>query len=101
MFGESMFSMRTDASKIALAALVGFCRCETMPLIDCQQATSHLASLGAEPVARAQFEAEAHALTMQSAAPPWAYHSGIWDALGLHLDEIRPSSPAFRSTRPL
>ena len=36
-FGESMFSNRSDASKIALAALVCFCRAHGMPMIDCQQ----------------------------------------------------------------
>src|SRR4029079_10610396 len=58
MFGESMFSHRTDASKIALAGLVAFCRANDMPLIDCQQATGHLASLRARPVPRARFEQE-------------------------------------------
>ena len=41
-FGESMFSTRTDASKVALAALVCFCRAHRMPMIDCQQHTGHL-----------------------------------------------------------
>ena len=38
-FGESMFSHRTDASKIALAALVCFCRAHGVAMIDCQQRT--------------------------------------------------------------
>jgi leucyl/phenylalanyl-tRNA--protein transferase len=54
-FGESMFSRSPDASKIALAALVQLMRLEEVPLIDCQQETSHLASLGARAIARAQF----------------------------------------------
>lgn len=54
-FGESMFSLAADASKIALAALVQLMRIEEVPLIDCQQETSHLASLGARAIARAQF----------------------------------------------
>ena len=37
VFGESMFSRRSDASKIALAALVSFARVHHLPLIDCQQ----------------------------------------------------------------
>src|SRR5688572_19590849 len=45
-YGESMFSHRADASKIATAALVAFCRTHGVALIDCQQRTRHLASLG-------------------------------------------------------
>jgi leucyl/phenylalanyl-tRNA---protein transferase len=52
-FGESMFSHRTDASKIALAGLVCFCREHGVTMIDCQQRTGHLASLGARELARA------------------------------------------------
>ena len=36
VFGESMFTRVTDGSKIALAALVAFCRTHALPLIDCQ-----------------------------------------------------------------
>jgi len=54
-FGESMFSIEPDASKIALAALVQLLRREEVPMLDCQQETSHLASLGARGIARAQF----------------------------------------------
>jgi leucyl/phenylalanyl-tRNA--protein transferase len=55
VFGESMFAHRTDASKLALAALVGFCRAQGVELIDCQQNTKHLASLGAGEMPRAAF----------------------------------------------
>jgi len=54
-FGESMFSVEPDASKIALAALVQLLRLEKVPMLDCQQETSHLASLGARAIARADF----------------------------------------------
>jgi leucyl/phenylalanyl-tRNA---protein transferase len=47
VFGESMFTRRPDASKIALAALVSLCRRFGVQMIDCQQNTAHLASLGA------------------------------------------------------
>jgi leucyl/phenylalanyl-tRNA--protein transferase len=83
MFGESMFSHQTDASKIALAALVAFCRANDMPLIDCQQATGHLASLGARPEPRAVFERAIAPLVAKTPAPDWAYHPGIWQSLGL------------------
>jgi len=83
MFGESMFSHRTDASKIALAGLVAFCRYNDMPAIDCQQATGHLASLGAAPVPRAEFERTLHALVARAPAPVWAYDFRMWRTLGL------------------
>jgi leucyl/phenylalanyl-tRNA---protein transferase len=54
-YGESMFARVTDASKIALAYLVYFLRANGVRLIDCQQETSHLASLGATPIPRRQF----------------------------------------------
>jgi leucyl/phenylalanyl-tRNA--protein transferase len=54
-FGESMFSRARDASKVALARLVGECRLRGIRLIDCQVASSHLASLGARELPRAEF----------------------------------------------
>lgn len=54
-FGESMFSLMTDASKVALVHLVAHLRTLQIPLIDCQQETEHLASLGARPIPRPQF----------------------------------------------
>ena len=54
-YGESMFARVSNASKIALAYLVEFLRAEGVELIDCQQETSHLASLGARPLPRAEF----------------------------------------------
>jgi leucyl/phenylalanyl-tRNA--protein transferase len=54
-YGESMFARVTDGSKIALAYLVSFLRAQGVKMIDCQQETGHLASLGASPIPRAQF----------------------------------------------
>lgn len=54
-YGESMFARVTDASKIALAYLVYFLRKNGVQMIDCQQETSHLASLGAVPISRKEF----------------------------------------------
>ena len=56
-FGESMFALEADASKVALAHLVRQLRAWNFPLIDCQQETAHLASLGARPIPRAEFAA--------------------------------------------
>ena len=55
LFGESMFALQTDASKIALAALVAFARHHELAWIDCQQNTAHLASLGAREMPRVKF----------------------------------------------
>lgn len=54
-FGESMFSRRTDASKIALAYLVDRLREGRFTLFDTQFLTSHLASLGAVEIPRAVY----------------------------------------------
>jgi leucyl/phenylalanyl-tRNA--protein transferase len=51
-FGESMFSRRTDASKVALAWLVARLRVGHFTLLDCQFMTGHLASLGAITIPR-------------------------------------------------
>ncbi len=57
-FGESMFARATDASKVALAHLIDILRRQDVPMIDCQQQTSHLARLGARPITRREFAAE-------------------------------------------
>ena len=54
-FGESMFSREPDASKVALARLVRECHTRDIRMIDCQVASSHLASLGAREVSRGRF----------------------------------------------
>lgn len=55
VFGESMFSYESNASKLALAALSAWCLRNEIKLIDCQQETAHLRSLGASPIPRTQF----------------------------------------------
>jgi leucyl/phenylalanyl-tRNA--protein transferase len=56
-FGESMFSLERDASKVALARLVAECCARNIKVIDCQVASSHLSGLGAREVSRSQFAA--------------------------------------------
>lgn len=55
VYGESMVSLERDASKMALAALVGLCASQGVSLIDCQQHTEHLAHMGANELPRADF----------------------------------------------
>jgi leucyl/phenylalanyl-tRNA--protein transferase len=54
-FGESMFARAPDASKVALVALVDRLKGDGFRVIDCQQATAHLASLGAREIPRRAF----------------------------------------------
>jgi leucyl/phenylalanyl-tRNA--protein transferase len=80
VFGESMFSLRPDASKFALCALVAFCRAHGLPLIDCQQNTAHLASLGAAEVGRSAFLENVQSLLSQP-APAWHFNTRDWLSL--------------------
>lgn len=57
-FGESMFSRRTNASKIALACLVDRLKQGGFVLFDTQFITDHLASLGAVEITRAKYHAK-------------------------------------------
>ena len=61
-YGESMFSHATDASKVALVALVEALRARGFPLIDCQMRTPLLASLGAREIPRRVFLRQVSAL---------------------------------------
>jgi len=54
-YGESMFSLATDASKIAFVHLVRQLERWGFGMIDCQMKTAHLASLGARDIPRAEF----------------------------------------------
>jgi leucyl/phenylalanyl-tRNA--protein transferase len=82
-FGESMFSRRTDASKVALAALMSFCRFHGIGLVDCQQNTSHLASLGAREVPRSEFLRHLAVTVDAEPVHSWTYHESMWTQLGL------------------
>jgi leucyl/phenylalanyl-tRNA--protein transferase len=55
VFGESMFSKKPNASKIALAGLCAWCIEQNIEMIDCQQETEHLTSLGGAPIPRKLF----------------------------------------------
>jgi len=55
-FGESMFSVETDASKLAFWALSVYLQKQNVKMIDCQVDNDHLTSLGAENIPRKQFE---------------------------------------------
>jgi leucyl/phenylalanyl-tRNA--protein transferase len=71
-FGESMFSRERNTSKIAISALVCILSRERVPMLDCQQRTSHLASLGAREVTRREFCAQ---VARSVREPPVAWHA--------------------------
>jgi leucyl/phenylalanyl-tRNA--protein transferase len=67
-FGESMFSLRTDASKVALAWLVARLKVGGFRLLDCQFMTEHLRSLGAVEISQKDYLALL-AESLSSSAP--------------------------------
>lgn len=77
-FGESMFSRRTDASKIALAFLVDRLRSGGFALFDTQFITPHLRRLGGCEITRS------------------AYHARLHDALALQASFTRPQTPTVQ-----
>lgn len=71
-FGESMFALEPDASKIALVHLIAMLRARAIPLVDCQQETSHLASFGARLISRPRFAERIAALVHYTTGRgPW------------------------------
>ncbi len=75
-YGESMFSLTRDASKIALAHLCAHLKQRGFGIIDCQMETRHLASLGARPISRREFAAALDVLCLGGDPPgPWAADS--------------------------
>ena len=83
VFGESMFTRVPDASKIALAALVAWCRHAQVGMIDCQQNTRHLASLGAREIPRAEFVQQVENQA-QREATRWQFEPVYWNSLVPH-----------------
>ncbi|MEM9969096.1 MAG: leucyl/phenylalanyl-tRNA--protein transferase [Pseudomonadota bacterium] len=77
-FGESMFSRRTNASKMALAAVVDRLKRAGFALFDTQFLTAHLASLGAIEISRA------------------AYHAKLSDALRYQAHFLTPGTDSLQ-----
>ena len=71
-YGESMFSLAPDASKVAFAALAQRLQGWGFELIDCQVETEHLSRFGAEQWPRARFiQALGRALQAPTRQGPW------------------------------
>ena len=81
-FGESMFSLKPDTSKIALAHLVELAKLWNFKFIDCQIPSEHLIRLGARRVERDRFLDEL-AETQQSLGVPgdWREHEPLLEGM--------------------
>ena len=78
IFGESMFSRKPNTSKIALAALSAWCIQNEIAMIDCQQETAHLSSLGAAPITRIEFLQQLQiSLNQSNIEKPWNFDKNI------------------------
>ena len=72
-FGESMFSLAPDSSKVALAGLVERLKAWKFELIDCQVGTGHLQRLGAREITGAEFSTRlAQAMAKPSRQGKWS-----------------------------
>ncbi len=79
-FGESMFSLRSDASKVALVALARQLEAWEFDFLDCQLYSDHLASLGARCWSRKNFLASlAKSLERET-------RRGLWKLEGWQLE---------------
>jgi leucyl/phenylalanyl-tRNA--protein transferase len=93
-FGESMFHTVTDASKVAFYHLHRFLEEHGFKLIDCQQETNHLMSLGAYTIPRSEFLDELKVLTVESSlVGNW----GSGKCEDLYLDIHQPKKLQFRT----
>ena len=95
-FGESMFSIATDASKVALATLARQLDDWQFTLFDCQIISDHLVSLGAVAMPRRRFlrlvEANADYTTKRG---PWTFDAG--QGLASVAETATPESKGRRS----
>lgn len=76
-FGESMVSRAPNASKVAIATLVARLATGGFSLLDCQFMTTHLASLGAQEIDRADYMALLGAALSSTGSSAAAGSSGI------------------------
>jgi leucyl/phenylalanyl-tRNA---protein transferase len=77
-YGESMFSCKTDASKIALAHLCAQLERWHFGMIDCQMNTPHLSSLGAREIPRKEFIARLQDLINYTLVTTWRFDDDLF-----------------------
>ncbi len=83
-FGESMFSRKSNASKLAMLALCEMLAASGFEMIDCQVESRHLTTLGATAIPRAEFSAHL------STACPSLIRFGDWPASPIPVRDLRP-----------
>lgn len=89
--GESMFSRISNGSKLALSCLIGYLKQSNFPLIDCQVANPHLASLGAESLSRRDY------LEFVCSASAQKNPQTIWYPKELNAFELLSRAPVSRN----
>lgn len=73
-FGESMFTLQSDASKVALVTLCQYLQQRNFPIIDCQVGSEHLFTMGAEEISRQKFKT-----ILKESCPASDIQPGQWD----------------------
>jgi leucyl/phenylalanyl-tRNA---protein transferase len=85
-FGESMFSLARDASKVALVHLVALLRCGGYLLLDTQFVTPHLATFGAVELSRPTYLRRLERATAGDPSPDaWASDKRLSGAQALSV----------------
>jgi len=88
--GESMFSLRDDASKVCTVALLGNLRHRGYHFVDCQVHTDHLARFGAQQWSRTRYlQALRRAVIDRHEEGPWRFELSLPEC----LDVLAPVSP--------
>ena len=74
-FGESMFTRKSDASKVALVALCNHLKALSFDMIDCQVVSEHLIRFGAREIPRSQFISQLEkSLEADTISGRWTFH---------------------------
>jgi leucyl/phenylalanyl-tRNA--protein transferase len=77
-YGESMFSLVSNASKVALAHLARQLARWEFGMIDCQMYTPHLATLGAREIVRDEFIARVQDLVNYAPISDWKFDTDLF-----------------------
>jgi len=89
-YGESMFALMPDASKVAFSYLVTLLQLWNFDLIDCQVTTSHLMNFGAHEISRDNFLKQLNtSLKKRSLQRDWSKHSSLDNFLEKHILSAR------------
>lgn len=97
-FGESMFTRVPDGSKCAYAAMMLALRTLEVPMVDCQQSTGHLESLGATELSRDSF-LDRVAWLVRQPMPDWAGLEVRWPVDDSEVDDARATAPTDSGSR--